>query len=117
MKLTVRDKTFKIELVNNYVHELYSELVNLAVDLSDHMADTTQIKDRATYKEMKIQYRALAKESVKTRDDIVKELLESNGIEYDEKWWKRRVGVNDINDFMLTCIQKDQGESKPSTKK
>ena len=119
MRMQVRDKSFKIDLVNNYVHELYSEMAGLSFDLSDVSSDVEEVKTRAEFKELRLGYKLIAKQIVELRDQIIKELLESNGYNYDSTWWKRKTSVNDLNEFVLACVKKDEStiEKKATEKK
>lgn len=129
MIIKVRDKQFKIELVNNYVHRLYNELTEYSEELSEYMNELEdKIKDINAGKLDKVQQRDFLKDSRKRKKEIkdnllrvrmemVEELLTSNGLEYDAKWWERKTAPDDINDFVLSCVQKDLSKGKGSGKK
>ena len=130
MTITVRDKDFQIELVNNWVTEKYNELFDLASfdgaeyvstveDLNkEGLEESEKVETRKEKREIKEKYKELLRiehqKAIKVRDDIIKlrqaiikELLESNGYEYDNDWWLRRASVEDNNDFMTMCLKQD----------
>lgn len=136
----VRNKEFNIGLVSNYVHKLYSELVDASFSLSEcsrnaqnkafDRAEKIKKKPKiAEVKEMNKEFtkdierldaeiRALTAEVTSLRMSIIKELVETNDYEYDFDWWDRKTAPNDLNDFMLKCLGKDQKEEEEkSTKK
>lgn len=141
MIVTVRDKEFNIGLVSNYVHKLYSELVDNSFKLSGcsknaqdkAFARAEKLEAKPKLKEMKAMnvefnkdieklntdIKALTAEVTGGRLAIIKELLETNDYEYDSEWWDRRTCPEDLNDFMLKCLGKDQKETeeKKNTKK
>jgi hypothetical protein len=98
MLLTVRDKEFKIDFVSNYVQEKYTELTELAFDHSS--ADTATKEGRQKLVET-------TKRLVSVRKELVKEIVESNGYEYEENWWSRKTSPNDLNGFVFSCVSKD----------
>lgn len=136
MELTIRKQTWKIDLVNNCVHELYremseacTEIAYISKDLGDKKEiveslktteairawteDNNQKCTEATEKLQRLSRRVYA-----LKYEIVQEVLESNEHVYDEKWWKRKTTPEDMNDFILFCIRKDhKGDSKTSKKK
>lgn len=136
MTVQVRSKKFEIDLVSNWVlreyaklHELSIQLVHLQVEIAGKAQETAdaiqQVDDVEKAQEMqqsiidmKDKFDEKQREIVMLRNDIVRELLESNDIEYDGEWWDRRTGTEDINDFLLTCVNKDvKSDGKRSKKK
>ena len=126
MKLQVRDKEFDITFVNNYVREKYQELVELTEDLQAVINDFRDwLKDESLEKkELKEEERRVNKERRELinsvgvlRDDIIREVLETNDYEYDKKWWLHKTTASDTNTFMLDCILKDVEDKNQSKKK
>ena len=129
MEYTVRNKTFKIDFVSNYVHEKYTELVALVFELSDNTKIDeayellkSKVKDdnekaKSILKDVDIKRKKYVKDITEIRREIIKELIESNGIDYDFTWWSKRTSPDDINSFMLSCIKQDLQDSKPTKKK
>jgi hypothetical protein len=125
MEIIIRGKSFEIDFVSNYVHEKYSELTELIYELIKGM-DTTEIQDtfktdQKKAKELTSQLeekrKKYTKQITELRREIVFELIDSNGIVYDESWWQKRTSPDDINQFMLDCVHKDLGKMKESKKK
>ena len=125
MVYAVRDKSFKVDFVSNYVHERYQELVGLTYSLVDNasldeileIGKTDKVKAKELIKEVEKKRKSIAGDIIEIRRDIIKELVESNGISYDANWWLKRTAPDDINEFMLSCVRQDMEKSKPSKKK
>ena len=123
MQIEVRDKVFDITFVNNWSREKYQEMLEYIDELSDLPGKFDDIekseKDRKEklkeMKELNTLQHELVRKITDLRFEIIVELLETNNYEYDDKWWKRRTDVEDLNNFMLTCMQKDM--SKKASKK
>lgn len=124
MELVVRDKTFNINFVNNYVREQYQKILELSDEISYLPVEIDEIGEKELSKkefnkrirEVEHKRTCIIKSISETRDSILKELLETNGCEYDEKWWKHKTDVNDINDFVLSCITKDVSDGTAKKK-
>lgn len=121
MKHEVRGKTFEINLVNNWCHEKYAELSSLAFDLAD---DTSILEARtitglsglkATRSAVQNK-REIVKQIVEIRQDILKELMTTNGYEYDPVWWERSTDPDDLNDFIIACMKKDASSANVKKK-
>jgi len=130
LTLKVREKEFKIGLVNNYIHQLYSDMQSMTTDIQeaaeemeelrkDFVEDSQELlKDRKALRELKKKYlqdrkdarlelKELSVKLVGLRDEMLKELCVSNGYEFDQKWWTHKTSVDDINNFIIDCIRKD----------
>lgn len=115
MTLQVRDKEFDITFVNNYVREQYQEILSLSDEISElpdqieelEKQDLSKSELKKELKKVNKKRTELIKDIAAVREDIVRELLETNGYEYDVSWWAHKTDANDINDFMLDCIMKD----------
>ena len=117
MRVEVRGKSFDIDLVNNYVHEQYSKLTEMSYDLvslADEVGNLQPGEIAAGVKRIRADSNAKKRELCEVRDDIVRELLESNGYEFDGEWWKRKTSPDDMNEFMVECVKRD---SKGTVKK
>lgn len=125
MVYAVRGKSFKIDFVSNYVHEKYQELVGLTYSLIDNtnldeileLGKTDKKQANALIKEVEGKRKTLANDIIEIRREIIKELVESNGIAYDAQWWLKRTAPDDINEFMMNCIKQDLQDVKESKKK
>ena len=115
MRVDVRDKSFEITFVNNWCREQYQEMLCLIDEISaipeeyDEVrnSDKSQKAKLSELKEINTRQHELTRKISDIRFAIVQELLETNEYEFDERWWKRKTDVDDLNDFMLTCMQKD----------
>lgn len=127
MTFEVRGKAFEIELVNNWVRERYQDMLGLISELSaipdevdeliknaEGADDKKEIKERI--KGLGKKQRVLTASISDIRKEIVQELLETNGYDYDERFWLRSCDVDDMNEFMLGCLKKDV-KGKASKKK
>ena len=132
MKIKVRDKEFKIELVNNYVHQLYQEITDISKEIVEEVEKLKELteeylknKTKETEKnlnelgkKLNIYRKEKTKELYDLRMEIIQEVLTTNNYEYDSVWWLKRTEPNDLNDFMITCINKDKMDgTKNDTKK
>lgn len=125
MVLTVRGKEFKIDFVSNYVQELFQKMVLASFDLVDNekiddavtLSKTDQGKAKAMLREIEKSRKLSAKELLELRTEMIKEIVESNGYEFDAHWWSRRTSPEDVNDFLLACVRKDIPETNKSKKK
>lgn len=124
MVLTVRGKEFKIDFVSNYVQELFQKMVLASFDLVDNekideavaLSKTDQVKAKAMLRSIEKERKLSAKDLVELRTEMIKEIVESNGYEYDAHWWSRRTSPEDVNDFLLGCVKKDIPDSKKQKK-
>lgn len=110
MLLTLRGKEFEIEFVSNYVHELYSKMRDLSfrqAGIVGEIQDSAKSKDIEDVQRLTGEVARNNAEILRLRQEILKELIESNDLEYDESWWLRRTGPEDVNDFIVTCLNKD----------
>ncbi len=116
MDFKVRDRTFKINFVNNYCREQYQAMLDTVDDLADlpleieEITEDKKLSDKeaiSKLRDIKKRKRELVKQTVDIREDIMTELLTTNNYEYDRNWWLRKTTANDINDFVLGCLQKD----------
>lgn len=115
MRIDVRDKSFDITFVNNWCREQYQQMllyideISLIPDQYEEIRDSDKSSKQklAEMREVNTRQHELTKQISDLRFAIVQELLETNGYDYEERWWKRKTDVDDANDFLLTCLQKD----------
>lgn len=127
MTFTVRDKQFDVTFVNNWTREAYQQMLEATDDLvglpdeADEIGENGKLDPRERVKairEIQKRQRALVRKIAELRTAMVRELLETNGYEYDEKWWSRKTDADDMNDFALGCLQKDvKREGDPKKKR
>ncbi len=136
-KLEVRGKVFNIELINNYVSKKYSEEFWPLIEELGRLT-SSEIEENATkafygkkgaelkkaikeqtdiFNEIKRDTKVNSKEICAMREELIQELLESNEIEYDSKWWNRKTSADDMNDFLLTCMKPDYKLNSKTVKK
>jgi hypothetical protein len=128
MDITINKKDFTFNKVSIWISEEYNKLMNMAYDslyLSDETAEITaeyedKIKNSLDENEKKLfrkKQQIRLKEKVKEardhtqamfdkRMEILQELVELNGYDYDDTFWRRKAGVEDINDIMVEVLGK-----------
>lgn len=135
MIVKVRGKEFRIELVSNYCHRVYDEIVmavasltSLNVELHRKRIEYLEMLEAKKDKKELIEKYAndfnkaaekveqLKTEILAKRKDIIKELLESNDIEFDFEWWDKRTSQDDWNSFVLSCLDPDRENNPPEKK-
>lgn len=123
MIFDIRGETFDITFVNNYVRERYNEMLQLVDELSDLPEQAEDITKEDTsemrrgFRDLKKKQRGLVREITEIRGDMLNEILTTNGREYNAEWWRRKTDVDDVNNFVFDCIQKDITKDTPTSKK
>jgi len=123
MIFDIRGETFDIKFVNNYVRERYNEMLQLVDELSDLPEQAEDITKEDTsemrrgFRDLKKKQRGLVREITEIRGDMLNEILTTNGREYNAEWWRRKTDVDDVNNFVFDCIQKDITKDTPTSKK
>jgi len=131
MKIQVRGQSFKIDLVSNWVRKQYTEMVELSAQLqelsftiSGIVGELKDVTEKSQLDEIQVRAEAIkgkikekSQELAELRDEIIRELLESNNLDYKAEWWDRNTAPEDINDFLLTCLNKDFTPGKESSVK
>lgn len=122
MDFTVRGEKFTIELVNNWVLEKYSEMAETLASTIPKSVEVQQISEENQKEtdlakaqerlkkalEIKAEMNEANQKAVDIRQAILQELLTTNGYEYDIEWWLHKTDPDDINEFILCCVQKDR---------
>lgn len=122
MTFDVRGKSFEITFVNNYVREQYNEMLLVTEDLAATPDEVAELPtddsqpSRKKRRESRLRRRELVRRISDLREDMLRELLETNGYDYDRGWWMHKTDAEDINEFVFSCNQKDV-QSTPSKKK
>ena len=122
MIFDIRGETFDIKFVNNYVRERYNEMLQLVDELSDLPEQAEDITKEDTsemrrgFRDLKKKQRGLVREITEIRSDMLNEILTTNGREYNAEWWRRKTDVDDVNNFVFDCIQKDITKDAPTSK-
>ena len=129
----IRGRKFKIDLVNNKVSRLHQEITEKAIectqiniDLQAIVAKRAEEKRPFTPEEVKAveEYSQRVNEAkkmmVSNRWEIIKQLMVANNIEFDFNFWDTKVSANDMNEFILFCIENDRNtfaDGKSTSKK
>ena len=113
MLFEIRGREFKIDFVNNWVTRRYGEMTQLSYDLADLVSES----DITNLKEARIKMNKIKDEIVGIREEMLEELLTTNGYEYDKEWWDRKAGPDDVNKLVVESIRGEVPETKPSKKK
>lgn len=134
MRLEIRGKEFKIDLVNNYCSRIYHEELfpmivehgalltdaekdaSIAIAMSEDRTEEMR-KQAGILKEKKARAKELDDKVYMMRFELIQELLESNDYEYDKAWWERRTSPEDVNEFILCCLQPEYQKVKGNKKK
>ena len=126
MDVKVGKKKFKFDKVSILISEMYAELTNMAyghADLGDELeqigleyeiaveeAENTIEKKRVklahtkNIRELKKRSYEITKEIFDKRFEILSELLELNGYEFDETLWRKNASVELINDILVDAV-------------
>jgi predicted transcriptional regulator len=131
IKLEVRGQVYKIDLVSNWVRKKYSEMVEVSGEIQvltstigdivsrlkkiENAQELPELQKEAEHAKQEIQEKT--KEIAEIRDEIIREILESNGHDYVRDWWEKKTSPEDINDFIITCLNKDYEPGKDSSVK
>lgn len=130
MVYTVRGKDFKINLINNWVSNEYQKMVKISDDsialqgkigklAKDSVKEgIAEVEAKKIYDEilkLKEDFSSKCDDILILRMEILKEIIVSNDIEYDENWWIRRTSSEDINDFILSCLKDGYEPGEDST--
>ena len=123
MNIEIKGVTYTIDLVNNWVHEKYSQMslaegafLILAAELQMVGFDKETLSTEKYWEKME-QIREKEKEVSLLREAILKELLVKNGYEYNKEYWDHDAEPKDRKEFIEACIQKDKDIIKQSKKK
>jgi len=95
--------------------EIGSIIINKDISMKDKKEQITVLNTEKDNEEKRM--RAIGSENfIKDRFDIVKRLLEDNGVEDEEllsyKFWDEKVDTNVQNEFLTRCIFKDHDLKK-----
>jgi hypothetical protein len=107
MTITVRDRDFKIDFVNNFCREQYQTMLETAEELTELPDEVRDAAGRDEIKALQAKRKKLVNQIGVVRETILKELLETNGHEYDRNWWLHKTDVDDVNRFVVDSLRKD----------
>lgn len=105
--VNVRNKTFKISFISNWVIYQYEQRTKKLSSLQKLYSELELIPSKERIQEIADEIQELSKGVFENALEIIEEILNSNDIEFDRKWWERRTDANDLNRFLATCVFKD----------
>ena len=118
--LKIKDKIFNISFVSNYVvyewtkiHQIISDVSKETINLQKLMNDIKDNKGSIEENEKKLRdieekIRSKGTDSFfEKRMNLVKEICESNEIEFNRRWWERKTEPSDVIFFLNECFNKD----------
>lgn len=126
MDVEIAKKKFKLDKVSIYISELYSELAGMAygyhdieqeindigleyeikVEECDSILERKKIKLKMSkaIKEATKKGPELTKKIYDKRFEVLKEILELNGYEYEHEFWLKKASVEDVNDILVELV-------------
>lgn len=122
MTLTVRGSDFKIDFVNNYCREKYQAMLEAADELTEIPDRIKEVDEqdigaaKARFRALRLEQKDLVQKIGSIRQELLTELLVTNGHEFDAHWWLHKTDVDDINRFVVDCIRKDLRDDTPKKK-
>jgi hypothetical protein len=107
---TMDKKPFSISFVSNWATREFEALTrdSLAIWQEANALRTGNKKIEDANNEILERAESL----LQRKYDLVQDIIESNGYEFDLKWWDRRTDPNAVNAFLRDCVQKDTADSK-----
>lgn len=123
MDVKVGDKKFKLEKKSIYISELYSELTKMAFDKVDLGAEVDEIdleyqsdiedgmsnakaglKRIRAIRHLRSKIDALTGEIFEKRFEVLAEVLDLNGYEFDADLWRKKADVETVNDILVDLV-------------
>jgi hypothetical protein len=119
------EKTFRISRVTTATSIMYSKMRQAAIEATQAMLKANQLINKASEEKDAKKQEKIAKEAQKLTDGLqnedkdyyritdklIKLILETNGYDYDKKYWTE-VTYQEKQIFIRACIEKDIDESK-----
>lgn len=107
----VKEAEFKIGFVSNWVTRELKELTEDAFKVRNEAQALASGEKQ--FKDANNELFQKAENLLDRKYELVKELLESNGYEFDLKFWDRKTDPEAVNTFLFTAVHKDlQGSKK-----
>ena len=111
--ILVSDKTFTIGFVSVFARRS-------AVEYQSAVSELLQIQSIKDDEEREKKISGLSIEDlehkIKLRDDVIENILISNGYDYDSDWWDKWTSYSDQNEFIQICLMKDMVQEKKKEK-
>lgn len=112
--VTLGDKTFRIARVVIAARVMYSNYLSTLASL---LHDAQELnKGAMSAEELEEKYRDKVSNACSTLQEIVALILKSNGYEYDAAWWDNNSDIEDLRNFIDSCMSKDNREVKDKKK-
>jgi len=112
INIDVRDKTFRISFVSNWVVYQFEKMNQKLIKLQELYEKLESFPPKDEIKKLADEIKDMGSGLLDERLEIVKEVLESNDIEFDRKWWEKKTDGNDVARFLSFCVFKDAINSK-----
>jgi hypothetical protein len=124
--IRIGEKKFTFKKVNILCSEMYGEIAGLALSYNGQRTEAEEIdlaytiakaeaetaieKAQARSEQLKASKnltkdgREMTKEMHRLQYVILAELLDINGYEYDESYWKKNASIEDVNDVIVEAV-------------
>lgn len=116
IEIEVRGKTFKIWFVSNWVVREYEKLNQKLATLQEMYKELETLPGKDRIQELAAEIKKIGSSLLDDRLEIVEEILLTNDIDFDRKWWERKTDAVDISTFLNKCAFKDVIASKKKVK-
>jgi hypothetical protein len=103
LDIEINSKVFSIKFVSIYARRRAGELFVMIGKIAE--SDTNDLQEEEL------------RDAITAREECLRNLLESNGYDYDDAWWEQNTGAEDQNEFIYTCLMKDLDKKKQPVKK
>ena len=112
--IMVHDKTFTISFVSVFARRSAVEYQQAVGSLVEIQLITNDKDRKKKLDELSIED---LEHKVKLREDIIENILTSNGYDFDSEWWDKYTSYSDQNEFIQYCMAKDVMEDKKKQEK
>ena len=106
--ITIGGQTFRISRVVIAVRVLYSNHIKEMGELLQRLSKLdVENADSEEARRLSAEAEEFAKRKIDLYDRIIRLLLEKNGYEYDQAWWRENTDELDMRTFIEKCLTKD----------
>ena len=116
LTITVRNKTFKISFVSNWVVAKYTQLNEKLQELQDLYSRLELLPPKEEITLIVKEIKEIGDNLLNEKLEIIEEVLTSNDIDFDRSWWEKRTDGADIALFLNQCAFKDVAIGKKKVK-
>lgn len=110
--ITIQDKTYRISRIVVAARLMYSNYLSTISKLLNEYADTAGAADNKQIQGLYDKYTEYAEKVPDILLGIIQLLLEKNGYEYSEEWWKENSDIEDMRGFIDAALSKDSDTVK-----